>query len=145
MIKVFRRSLSRTPTWLGFIVLTWLVTNGRAYAQNAIVTGDIALDPATYCCLGVSLPIVSGDDDYDATVSVSYRRPGGAWRSAMPLMRVRPATVPFEFGSSIDEQFAGSIFDLNPGTTYEIRLDVADPDGGNSTQSITTSTRDVPP
>jgi hypothetical protein len=116
-----------------------------AAAQNALVVGEIELDPATYCCLGLALPIVSGDDNYNAQVSVSYRAGAGAWRTAMPLMRVRPETVPFGFGSEVEEQFAGSIFDLLPGTVYEIRLDVVDPDGGNATRSVITTTRSLPP
>lgn len=139
-----RRSSSRTFTGPVLAAFVWLTMHSTAFAQNAITVGSIELDPSTYCCLGVSLPIVSGDENYNAEVSVSYREPLGQWQTAMPLMRVRPETVPFGFGSSIDEQFAGSIFDLDAGTTYEIQLDIVDPDGGNATQSITATTRSLP-
>jgi hypothetical protein len=127
-----------------FMLVCQYALPAPAAAQNAIVVGDIELDPATYCCLGVALPVMSGDDNYNARVSVSYREPGGAWNTAMPLLRVRPETVPYGFGSAISEQFAGSIFDLLPGTSYEVRLEVADPDGGSVQRTVTTSTRSLP-
>lgn len=127
------------------VVIATLMLLSPARAQDAINVGQVEIDPPTYCCLGVSLEVLSGDDNYNATVSVSYREVGGNWQSAMPLLRVRPETVPFGFGSDIEEQFAGSIFNLSPGRSYEIQLDVEDPDGGNATRVVNVSTRALPP
>jgi hypothetical protein len=113
----------------------------------AIVVGQVDVDPPTLETIGVALPITSGDTNYNARVLVSYRRVGdSAWNSAMPLFRVRPETLsdeeppPFQ----VPEQFAGSIFDLQPDTSYEVQLDVRDPDGGDTTRTVTVRTRPVP-
>jgi len=41
-------------------------------------------------------------------------------------------------------EFAGSIFDLAPGTTYDVELTAHDPDGGDQTTTIQATTRAVP-
>jgi hypothetical protein len=106
------------------------------------------VDPPTLETIGVALPITSGDTNYNASVLVSYRRVGdAAWRSALPLLRVRPEMLSDEDPTSftVAEQFAGSIFDLSPDTEYEVMLDVRDPDGGNTTRSAVIRTRAAPP
>jgi hypothetical protein len=115
----------------------------------AITVGEIEADPPTFHCLGVSLPIVAGDKNYNAQVLVSYRREREAWRQALPLLRVRPETMAEEsvddrIGFTVKEQFAGSIFDLEPDTAYEVRVDVQDPDGGGTTKTVTIRTRPLP-
>jgi hypothetical protein len=115
----------------------------------AIVVGALAVDPPTFNCLGLSLA-VEGDDNYNATATVSYRELGGDWREALPLFRVRPDTLADgetddRIGYTVGAQFAGSIVDLEAGATYEVRIEVQDPDGGNATRSVTTATRALPP
>jgi hypothetical protein len=115
----------------------------------AIAVGALEVDPPTFHCLGLSLS-VEGDDNYNATATVSYREPGGAWREALPLIRVRPDTLPDadtddRIGFTVRPQFAGSIVDLTPGATYEVRVEVQDPDGGGATRTVTTATRALPP
>ncbi len=67
--------------------------------------------------------LVTGDDDRDAQVTVRYRPAGDlTWQDAMPLFRVRPETV---VGRTVPEQFAGSLFDLAPDTTYDISSSAA--------------------
>jgi hypothetical protein len=116
----------------------------RLWGQDNLVVGSIEEDPPTYHCLGFSLPILSGDDNYNASVSVSYRKTGTTeWRQGLPLMRVRPETVPFDF--TVSEQFAGSLFDLDPGSDYDIKFSVRDPDGVNVSEIETASrTRSLP-
>jgi hypothetical protein len=110
-------------------------------AQNSISIGDIEIDPPTLHALGFNLPIVSGDDDYDAVVRVDYRKQGtDTWSRGMNLMRVRP-----EFASKQrEEAFAGSIIGLVPGTIYEVRFSISDPDGGGRVITETTATKDYP-
>lgn len=120
-----------------------------AAVAPAIVVGALEVDPPTFHCLGLSLA-VEGDDNYNAIATVTYREPGGAWREALPLFRVRPDTLPDagtddRIGFTVRPQFAGSIVDLVPGTTYEVRVEVQDPDGGGATRAVTTSTRALPP
>src|SRR5439155_23601364 len=92
--------------------------------------------------LGVRL-LISGDDNHNAQVAVRYRAATATeWRVAMPLFRVHPESV---VGRTVPEQFAGSIFDLSPATTYEIELHATDPDGPvDQTITVTGTTRPVP-
>jgi hypothetical protein len=104
--------------------------------------GTPSLDEATLVALGVRLPI-SGDVDRDATVSVRYRENGEmTWKDGLPLLRVRPETVD---GRIVPEEFAGSIFDLRPDTTYDIELRAVDSDGTvDETFLLSAATRPVP-
>ncbi len=108
----------------------------------ALHLGAALLDRPTLMALGVQL-LVSGDADYDASVTVRYRAVGApSWTAALPLFRVRPETVP---GRAVAEQFAGSIFDLRLATSYEIELHAVDPDGPvDQTLTLTATTRPVP-
>jgi parallel beta-helix repeat protein len=84
----------------------------------------------TFHAMGVIVTLDSGDDpDGDATASVEYRPSGsGAYQTGFPLSRVEAT------------RFAGSLFWLEPGTTYEVRVTLHDPDGGPlDTLSLTLS------
>ena len=104
--------------------------------------GTLRLDRPTLLSLGVQL-LISGDDDRDATASLRYRKVGDSeWREALPLLRVRPESVS---GHAVPQQFAGSIFDLRPATSYELEIHAVDPDGGiDETRTIVGTTRTVP-
>lgn len=92
--------------------------------------------------LGVQL-LVTGDDNYNATVTVRYRQSGTtAWHDAQPLYRVHTDTV---YDYTVAPQFSGSIFDLRPNTSYDIQLHAVDPDGPvDQTFTLTGATRPVP-
>jgi hypothetical protein len=114
---------------------------------HPITIGEIEFDPSTNHTIGISLPVMDGDEDYDAAVRVSYRLVGTSfWKEALPLQRVRPEThsraVPSTF--PIAEQFAGSIFDLLPDSVYDIRLTIEDPDGVKTSRTGRAATRPVP-
>jgi hypothetical protein len=89
---------------------------------------------------------VEGDDDLDGVVTVQYRARGDrAWREGMPLRRVpagesRGTTPIFRWSN----KHSGSVFDLTPGTDYEVRLSLEDPDGGNDVRALMVRTRPVP-
>jgi hypothetical protein len=69
---------------------------------------------------------VSGDADRDATAELEWRVAGEpAFRPGHPLARIAATT------------FAGSLFWLAPGTSYEARVTVLDPDGVNGTSQRT--------
>ena len=125
-------------------VLLLLVSLGLelALADDVLRPGTPQLDRPTLMALGVKLP-VSGDDNYNARVSVRYRQAGAtAWREALPLFRVIPESV---VGWPVEPQFSGSIFDLRPATTYEIELHVVDPDGNvDQTLTLAGTTRAIP-
>jgi len=81
--------------------------------------GSLALF-GTFHAMGVVVTVDAGDDaDLDATAGVEYRVSGsGTFRGGLPLSHVS------------DTRFAGSLFWLEPGTAYEVRVTFADPDGG---------------
>jgi parallel beta-helix repeat protein len=74
----------------------------------------------TFHAMGVIVTILASDDpDGDATANVEYRVAGsGAYRQGFPLSRVAGT------------RFVGSLFWLDPGTTYDVRVHLSDPDGG---------------
>ncbi len=74
----------------------------------------------TFNSMGVIVDIDSTDDpDQDATVDLVYKTASGsAYRNGFPLSRVSV------------ERFVGSLFSLEPGITYNVRITITDPDGG---------------
>ncbi len=127
-------------------VLVLGLYSARSRAEDATIPGEITAPHPTVINLAVEWKI-RGDDNLNGTVTVRYRRAGGKeWHNAMPLRRV-PAgksrgTRPI---FTWENKHSGSIFDLRPGTAYEINLKLADPDGGAAEKTILASTRAVPP
>jgi MYXO-CTERM domain-containing protein len=129
------------PRWLSRIaVLGLLVAPAAARADDVLHPGTATMDRATVMTLGVRWPL-TGDDNFNAKVTVRYRTGTGAFRDAMPLFRVHPELVA---GGGAVAEFAGSIFDLAPGTPYDVELTAHDPDGGDTTTIVRGSTRPVP-
>ncbi len=89
---------------------------GTFHAMGVIVTIDGADDP---------------DADADAVASVEYRTGGQPYRAGFPLSRVS------------DTRFVGSLFWLEPGATYDVRVTFDDPGGALDGDSVedTGSTR----
>ena len=93
--------------------------------------------------------LIQGDDNRNAAVQVSYRRPGeAAWSSALPLLRLQRERVFVgpQFDVVAPNMFAGSILDLEPDTDYEARFVMTDPDGltGEATRIVNVRTRAEP-
>ena len=112
-----------------------------AKSQNGTVAGAVHSPYPTLHNISIEWHI-TGDDNLNGVVSVSYRKKGEhAWRDGMPLRRV-PA------GQNVNFQWhnkhAGSVFDLNPDTAYVIRLRLTDPDGGDQEKTIEVRTRREP-
>ncbi|MFO1092769.1 MAG: right-handed parallel beta-helix repeat-containing protein [Planctomycetaceae bacterium] len=93
---------------------------------------------------------ISGDANRNATVAVRFRKVGDPeWREALPLLRMGGESVyrrreHLEY--TVPSGFAGSILNLEPGTAYECRFELSDPDGvsGEAVQTATVSTRREP-
>src|SRR6266850_1164738 len=115
----------------------------RAAAADPVLhPGAPQLDPPTLTALGIALPI-TGDDNFTATVNVRYHVAGTTtWHEALPLQHVHAEVVT---GLAVTPTFAGSIFDLAPGTNYEIELHAVDSDGPvDTTLMMTAQTRAMP-
>jgi hypothetical protein len=114
----------------------------RAYTvQNATLPGKLSSPFPTLVNLGIEW-LIEGDDNQNGTVTVQFREKNTAvWRQGMPLFRV-PAGEKLNF--SWKNKFAGSIFDLKPGTPYEIKVNLSDPDGGSAERTLDAVTRTEP-
>lgn len=109
--------------------------------QNATVPGTATSPYPTIQNLAIEWPI-QGDDNQNGVVEVNFREKGKSeWKLGMPLFRV-PAGENNNF--TWVNKHAGSIFDLEPDTEYEIWLKLTDPDGGSTETKITSKTRPVP-
>ena len=109
------------------------------------VKADTLRSYATLHSLGFEWD-VTGDADHDATCTAHYRTIGtSSWRSALDLMRVDYDG--YYADTRADRAYnmlAGSLFFLQPGTTYEVELTLDDPDGGGQRRLIELSTRAEP-
>src|SRR5438477_5221702 len=64
-----------------------------ARAENQVTSGKLVIDAPTLTAIGVEWKI-SGDDNRNAAVEVSFRRKGEtAWRKALPLLRVHHEVI----------------------------------------------------
>ncbi len=118
----------------------------RNAAAFATVPGDVVVEEPTLFCAGFQWRI-DGDSNRNCTVHVEYRKTAGAtWKQGFPLLRCESwqsadPKYPFDVGDLL----AGSLFDLEPGTAYEVRLTLKDPDGGEAQRTVTVTTRSEPP
>jgi hypothetical protein len=104
----------------------------------SVAQGEPVLEPATLHSLGLYW-IIRGDDNRNAKIELDYRKSGAPeWKKGPPLFRVeRGGHRDREGGSKLTEEvpadgwlFAGSLVLLEPGTPYELRVRLTDPDGG---------------
>ena len=77
-------------------------------------------------------------------MSVRYRRSGDtAWSTGHPLLRIRPE---FSLPGPVNvvDAFAGSLFDLVPGTAYEVELALDEPGQAQQVAVVAARTRTLP-
>ncbi len=123
------------------IVLGILLFSMHASAADKLGIVEVKVDRPTIHTLGVQV-LTSDDDNLNATMTVRYRKKGeSAYLPAPSLFRVLPDTVPMH---TLPKQHAGSIFDLSPGTTYEIEIHIKDPDGLDEVRTVEATTRAYP-
>ncbi|RYD16984.1 MAG: right-handed parallel beta-helix repeat-containing protein [Lysobacteraceae bacterium] len=105
------------------------------------MAGEVTTPYPTFRHLSIEWAI-DGDDDLDGVVSMRFRRVGdSAWRDGMPLRRTPAGGYG---GFTWGNRHSGSLFGLQPGTSYEIELVLADPDGGNAQRTVFADTRAQP-
>ncbi|MCC6540152.1 MAG: hypothetical protein IT162_21570 [Bryobacterales bacterium] len=124
-----------------------------ASAENRVKPGELLIEPPTLINLGFEW-VVEGDDNRNSQVAAAYRKQGeAAWQPALPLLRLQREHVfqaPGIWDLVAPNMFAGSILDLAPGTAYEVKLTLSDPDGaigsgkGPVTKTVTVRTRPEP-
>ena len=133
----------RAAAAFGWLLVSGLATGGSAaQAENSVTAAQFVVEPATLINLGFEWAI-SGDANRNATVEVTYRKAGDtAWSEALPLLRMGGERI-FRAPYTVPDRFAGSVLDLTPDTSYEVRLTMKDPDGvrGQAVQTPTIRTR----
>ena len=106
--------------------------------------GKLTPERPTLICLGFKWSI-SGDANRNASCAVAYRKKGVArWTDFFPGLRLGGEVT--GSGYTTPHMFAGSVLDLKPGTAYEIKLTVTDPDGveGRAERVLSLQTRSEP-
>lgn len=73
----------------------------------------------TFNAMGITVSFAeTGDPDMDAHVAIEYRTGVQPYQNGFPLSRISAT------------RFVGSLFWLEPGTDYDVRITFTDPDGG---------------
>ena len=123
------------------LVLGLLCWAGCLHAEDKVKPGMFYSEPPTLNCLGFRWE-TSGDANDNAAASIRFRAVGSReWKKGLDLWRLNGQPV---VGYLKDEyiperMFAGSLFDLAPGTEYEVEVSITDPDGINGEESKTVS------
>jgi hypothetical protein len=126
-----------------------LIAAASAWAQDATQAGRFVVEHPTLLNLGFEWA-VTGDANRNAAVSVEFRAVGeSGWRKGLPLVRIGGERI-FRTREHLDytvpDGFAGSILNLKPGTEYECRFQLRDPDGvtGEAAHTVRVRTRTEP-
>ena len=104
---------------------------------NQVTPGDLIVEHPTLINLGFEW-MIDGDANRNASVDVTFRKQGDtAWRKALPLLRLQGEQTysANTWNLVAPNAFMGSILDLEPDTTYEVRMVMSDPDGVSNQQS----------
>lgn len=129
--------------------ITLILASSLLPAQNATIAGKFIVEPPTLINLGFEWQI-TGDTNRNAMVKTAYRIAGSStWKEALPLLRIGGERIFRKVENleyTVPDLFAGSILDLSPGTQYECRFIMTDPDGveGETTQTVKVTTRTEP-
>lgn len=114
---------------------------GSGSGAGASVPGLVTVPYPTLQNLSIEWA-VTGDENLNGVVGVRYRKTGTtAWFDGMALRRVPAGS---NAGFSWANRHSGSIFDLQPNTSYDVQLSLNDPDGGSTVRTLTARTRTVP-
>ncbi len=135
-------NLETANLWFLGLFVFFSITPSFAEDPTAVV--DL-LDYSTIHSLGFELRI-DGDENHNAICEVIYRLVGaGEWKTALDLYRIDYAPpMPVNGLAAHFNGFAGSILFLTPGRTYEVSIELSDPDGGNYTTTNHFTTRPEP-
>ena len=117
--------------------------------ENSTIAEGFVVEHPTLLNLGFEWSI-RGDANRNASVAAQFRVVGDLqWREALPLVRMGGEKV-YRRRENLDytvpDGFAGSILNVEPGTEYECRFQLTDPDGasGETTRTVRVRTRSEP-
>ncbi len=136
--------MSRLKLGILFSLFT-LLAGFSGFAQESTIPHQLYTPYPTFHNLAIEWTI-EGDDNQNGVVTLKYREKGEKeWKEGMPLRRV-PAgsskgTTPI---FTWKNRHSGSLFNLKPGTAYELNLKLEDPDGGSVEKRVEAQTREIP-
>ena len=114
-----------------------------SHSQNAVTPLNIIVN-ATYEHIGVQWNI-SGDANHNSTFTIEYKKTSQSTYS-MGAKTVRANPNAIVDGNPLNYNFhAGSAMFLAPGTSYDLKLTLSDPEGTGAIQNITVQTKAEPP
>ncbi len=104
---------------------------------DAAEPGELIQETPTLKCLGVRW-LIGNDGNANARIAVAYRQVGSTtWCPGLDLFRVESSAIREPNRPPADQTlFAGSMFDLNENTEYEVRLSLTDLDGGDTERIV---------
>ncbi|MBL8024843.1 MAG: helix-turn-helix domain-containing protein, partial [Fibrobacteres bacterium] len=152
--RVFKEQTGTTPKEFrsNFINTSITILLATAFAYSSTITTILqnpVVEHPTFICAGFNW-LISGDDNRNSSVSLHYRKSGEkAWQEGLPLLRIGNEVIligELDQKFTTANSFAGSLFDLSPGTEYEAKLTLHDPDGmeGNNEHLLKFTTRKEP-
>ena len=116
----------------------------EAAAAAAVQPGPLLVEPPTPQAFAFRWTI-GGDDNSNASVGIRYRLVGSeTWRTGLGLMRVGLESRQPKRRIRPDVVMAGSLVGLRADSRYEIRLELADPDGGGTLRELALRTAAEP-
>ncbi len=115
-------------------IVALLTSSEAAFAADSVAAGTLETY-STMHSIGVEWSVI-GDDNLNAVGSIEYRVVGATqWQEGLKLFRV-------QFDGY--DMVAGSVFFLMPGNEYEVRVGIADPDGGSASTTELIRTQSIP-
>ena len=110
--------------------------------QNAVTPGTLRFD-ATFENISVNYEIFN-DDNLNSELSIRYREVGASsFEPAAKTMRAYPGLMIDGISTTLNFH-AGSVFFLQPNTSYEIECTLTDPNGGGTVVIETVTTKTIP-
>src|SRR5688572_14820735 len=118
-----------------FLLIPSLASISQALSSgstNKTTSGEFMIEPPTLICASFEW-MIEGDENRNAMVSVAFRKKDyNEWQKGLPLLRIGGEKIyghdqPWVY--TTPSMFAGSIFYLEPNTTYECKFHLIDPDG----------------
>jgi hypothetical protein len=144
---IFVFAFTTRREWFGapvLLLLLYCISTASMAQMGAIDALGLELEVATPEQIGLHLP-VARMLSMDSKVSVQYKKSTEhVWRTAHPLLRIHPEWNDTSAPKSPVDAFAGSIFDLTPGTRYDIAITLHEPGEPDKTHVVSSTTRGLP-
>jgi len=136
--------------FVGILTVAGVLFVRAAFAGDGSEPGRLVKERPTLVCLGVRW-YVKGDANKNGRVEVRYRKPAvdpnaeaAEWKRGMDLFKTGPKWSKFSAPADGETLYAGSVFYLDEGTEYELKLNLIDPDGGDTEKIVRMKTKPEP-